>query len=728
MTFDGAAGPWPGQPYPLGATLNSQGVNFALYSEHATAVELCLYRKAEDAEPSHRLWLSDRTGPVYHGLVPGLKAGWHYGYRVHGEYAPEKGLRFNPQKLLLDPYARAVGRPMRMHPSLFGYDADAMTGGLDWPNDADSGPYAPLATVVDDAFDWGGDRRLEHAYEDTVIYEAHVRGLTMRHPDVPEELRGTYLGLASDALIEHLVSLGVSAVQLLPVHAIATESHLQEKGLTNYWGYNTLAYFAPEPKYARGGPIAAVSEFKSLVRRLHAAGLEVIIDVVFNHTGEGSHLGPTISFRGIDNASYYKLQPTNLGRYIDYTGTGNTFDPGNPFVLQLIMDSLRYWVEEMHVDGFRFDLASALARELYDVDMLSAFFKVIQQDPLLSRVKLIAEPWDVGHGGYQVGNFPWHWSEWNGRYRDTVRGYWRGDDDRASELATRISGSSDLFVPGRRRPFASINFVTAHDGFTLADLVSYEHKHNLANGEEGRDGESMNLSSNLGVEGPTDDPLILARREVRRRSLFLTLLLSQGVPMLLGGDEIGRSQGGNNNAYCQDNEISWFDWDLDERDQGFLDFVRRVVRFRQAHPVFRRKTFLTGALDASGCKDVAWLHPDGHELAAQEWEGLPASAFGMMLCGAALHERDPFGRARVDGSYLLLFHGRGGVPFRLPAPPAGEVAWVPCLTSLPTMPTAATGGPLRMAEGTVVDLEADGLTVYAAVNADGSDGTAADGG
>lgn len=707
---------WPGDPYPLGATATTHGVNFALYSEHAVAVELCLFADPEDAAPSHQLTLEDRTGPVFHGFVPELTPGWCYGYRVHGPYEPAVGARFNPHKILLDPYARALGRPMRMHPSLFGYDPEARAAGIDRADLRDNAAHAPLAAVIDGTFDWNGDRLPDIAFEDTVIYETHVRGLTMLHPGVPAEFRGTYLGLATDAVLEHLVGLGISAVQLLPVHAVAEEQHLRQRGLVNYWGYNTLGYFAPEPRYAMGGPVAAVTEFKTMVKRLHSAGIEVILDVVFNHTGEGNSFGPTLSFRGIDNLAYYKSHQDTPGQYVDYTGTGNTLDPGNPFVLQLMMDSLRYWVQEMHVDGFRFDLASALTREVEDVDMLAGFLKVIQQDPLLSRVKLIAEPWDVGPGGYQVGNFPWHWCEWNGRYRDTVRAYWRGDLGSAAELATRVAGSSDLYGPGGRRPFASVNFVTSHDGFTLADLVSYEGKHNELNGEGNADGESHNLSSNGGVEGVTDDAAVLRRRDVRRRSLFATLMLSQGVPMILGGDEIGRSQGGNNNGYAQDNAISWLDWHLDARDEAFLAFCRNVMRFRLAHPVFRRRMFLSGLVGPGGCKDVTWFDSAGLELEPGAWGRLQAGAFGMQLCGLAMQERDPFGDQRVDETFLVLFHGAGAATFVLPKPPLGR-GWSIVLSTCEddVARGASRARAAILPPGSSVALQPDGLSVYQAM-------------
>jgi glycogen operon protein len=707
----GARSLWPGQPFPLGASFDGRGINFALYSRHAERVELCLFDGPEDPEPSRVFALPDRTGPVWHGYLPDTLPGQLYGYRVHGPFEPSSGHRFNEHKLLLDPYAKALGRPLSWHPSLFG---SVGTGRKLRKDTRDSAPYAPLGAVVDDHFDWQDDRPPATPWEDTITYETHVRGMTLRHPEVPPELRGSYLGLASEPVVEHLTSLGVTAVQLLPVQAFVNDRWLVDQGLTNYWGYNPLAYFAPEPRYAAHGPAGAVDDFKRMVRTLHAAGLEVIIDVVYNHTGEGNHLGPTLSWRGIDNRSYYKLTPDQRS-YVDYTGTGNTLDAGNPYVLQLITDSLRYWVTEMHVDGFRFDLASALARELYDVDMLSAFFKVIQQDPVLSRVKLIAEPWDVGPGGYQVGNFPWYWAELNGKYRDGVRSYWRGDAGRVAELATRVSGSSDLYARNGRRPFASVNFLTSHDGFTLHDLVSYERKHNLANGEDNRDGSDHEMSQNCGVEGPSDDPVVLATRETLKRSLLATLFLSQGVPMLLGGDEFGRSQHGNNNAYAQDNEISWFDWELDERERDQLAFVRDLIAFRKAHPLFRRRTFLTGWGGDVGCKDVSWWHPWGREMRDEDWQDPSMGGLGMLLCGAAFGERDRQGRETGAGTLLVLFHGRGAVSdFTLPELPGGEGdAWRRVWSTV-----AGNGGPSqdRWYPGDVVRLLTDGVTVYEAVD------------
>jgi len=659
---------WPGRPYPLGATWDGSGVNFALYSEHAERVELVLFEGPDDRLGS-ALPLPERTGPVWHGYLPNLRPGQLYGYRVWGPYWPQAGHRFNPRKLLLDPYARALGRPLRWHDSLFGYrigdpEADLVA------SEEDSAPWAPLGVVVEDSFEWGSDRSPRIPWEETIIYETHVKGISRLHPEVPEELRGTYLGLASDPVLDHLESLGITTVELMPVQAFVNDRRLVDLGLSNYWGYNPLAYFAPEPTYAASGAAGAVREFKTMVRAMHARGLEVIIDVVYNHTGEGNHLGPTLSFRGIDNFAYYKLAE-DPRYYADYTGTGNTLDPGNPYVLQLITDSLRYWVEQMHVDGFRFDLAAALAREFYDVNMLAAFFKVIQQDPVLARVKLIAEPWDVGEGGYQVGNFPWLWAEWNGRYRDAVRRFWRGDRGMLGELATRIAGSSDLYARSGRRPYASINFVTAHDGFTLEDLVSYERKHNEANREDNRDGSDENYSTNCGAEGPSDDSGVLACREELKRCLISTLLLSQGVPMLLGGDELSRTQRGNNNAYCQDNELSWYHWDLDERRRRFLEFVRRVIAFRRSHPTFRRRHFLRGEATPDGHRDVTWLHPEGREMTVEDWNSPHLQALGMLLSGRLAREVDARGRTPSDDTLLVVFNPAGTRRFVLPEPPAG---------------------------------------------------------
>jgi len=656
----------PGRPYPRGATWDGIGVNFALHSAHADRVELLLFESADDHEPNVTFELPERTGPIWHGYVTNVRPGQLYGYRVYGPYDPANGHRFNPNKVLLDPYAKAIGRPLRWDDSLFGYDVDADEA-MDLSFDTqDSAPYAPLAAVVEETFAWGNDQSPEIPWPDTIIYETHVKGMTQKHPGVPEQLRGTYLGMACEPVIDHLKNLGITTVQLLPVHAKLHRRELLRKGLREYWGYNTLSYFAPEPEYAANGPTSAVRDFKMMVRALHDAGLEVIIDVVYNHTCEGNHLGPTLSWRGVDNRTYYKLNPDDERYYMDYTGTGNTLDPGDSYVLQMIMDSLRYWVTEMHVDGFRFDLASALARELYDVDMLGSFFKVVQQDPVLSQVKLIAEPWDVGPGGYQVGSFPWQWAEWNGRYRDTIRRFWRGDRGLNGDVATRVTGSSDLYERSGRRPFASVNFVTAHDGFTLQDLVSYERKHNEENKEGNRDGHDDNHSTNCGVEGPTDDPDVIECRERRKRSIMATLLLSQGVPMILGGDELSHTRRGNNNPYCQDNEISWYDWDLDEREEKFLDFVQRLTSFRKEHPSFRRRHFLDPADETDGEGDVLWWHPSGREMTDADWHDEGLHAFGYLLRGHNLGP-DSKGRPRSDDSFLVLMN-QGGAPveFELP--------------------------------------------------------------
>ena len=641
-----------GMPYPRGATWDGIGVNFALHSAHADKVELLLFENANDDRPSHVFELPEQTGPMWHGYIVNLRPGQLYGYRVYGPYNPEAGQRFNPNKVLLDPYAKAIGRPLSWDSSLYGYDTSDARADLSF-SDEDSAPYAPLGAVVEETFAWQRDQSPGIPWEETVIYETHVKGATQRHPDVPPSLRGTYLGLASEPMIDHFKSLGITTVQLLPVHAKLNDHFLVQKGLTNYWGYNTLAYFAPEPSYASNGSISAVRDFKMMVRSLHAAGLEVIIDVVYNHSCEGSELGPTLSFRGIDNKTYYKLNPDQKRYHIDYTGTGNTLDPGDPYVLQMIMDSLRYWVEEMHVDGFRFDLASTLARELYDIDMLAPFFKIIQQDPVISQVKLIAEPWDVGPGGYQVGGFPWQWAEWNGRYRDSVRSFWRGDRGQNGEIATRVTGSSDLYERSGRRPFASINFITAHDGFTLEDLVSYEEKHNEANMEDNRDGHDHNLSVNCGVEGPSEDPVVLACRERRKRSLMGMMLLSQGVPMILGGDELSHTRGGNNNPYCQDNETTWYDWNLTPRKEKFLEFVQGLTAFRKRHPTFRRRHFLSGP-EGKGISDAVWWHPDGREMNSGDWDNSHLTTFGFILRGVLSRKNGRGTPARDDTFFVVM--------------------------------------------------------------------------
>jgi isoamylase len=662
---------WPGAPYPLGATWDGVGVNFALFSEYATRVELCLFDSPDAEVESLTIPLPEQTDMVWHGYLPGVAPGQLYGYRVHGPFAPYAGHRFNPNKLLLDPYAKSIARRSGTSDALFGFTAGDDTTF----DDRDSAPWAPLAAVADPAFTWGDDRPPRIPWHETLIYELHVKGFTQLNPHVPEPLRGTYLGLASEPAIRHLTSLGVTAVELMPVHHHYDESHLAARGLRNYWGYNTLSFFAPDTRYGSSRfPADVVREFKMMVRALHAAGLEVILDVVYNHTAEGNHLGPTLSLRGIDNRSYYRLQPQSGRFYQDFTGCGNTLNVRSPRVLQLIMDSLRYWVLEMHVDGFRFDLASALARELHQVDKLGAFFDIIHQDPVLSQVKLIAEPWDLGEGGYQVGNFPTKWTEWNGKYRDAVRRFWRGDAGVVSELATRLSGSSDLYEQSGRRPYASVNFITSHDGFTMADLVSYERKHNQANGEDNRDGENHNLSWNCGVEGPTLDRRVLDLRARQQRNLMATLLLSVGVPMISGGDEVGRTQGGNNNAYCQDNVISWTPWDLTADQKAMLAFTRRVIRIWKDHPVLRRRKFFQGRrIRGANVLDIAWLDPSGREMNDSTWASPAVRCLGVRLNGDAIDECDERGEPIVGDTLLVLFNaGDAPEPFTLPAPAAGE--------------------------------------------------------
>ncbi|RIK14442.1 MAG: glycogen debranching enzyme GlgX [Acidobacteria bacterium] len=644
---------WPGNAYPLGATYDGSGVNFAIFSEHATAVELCLVgERAKEV----RVPLTEVDAYVWHGYVPNCQPGQRYGYRVHGPYDPSRGHRFNPHKLLLDPYAKAVSGQVRNHQGIFGYDF----GDPNSFNEDDSILHTMLSVVVNPFFDWGHDRPPRHAYADSVIYEAHVKGLTMQHPEVPPEIRGTYAGVAHPAVVEHLTRLGVTAIELLPVHQFVDDPHLQEKGLSNYWGYNTIGFLAPHNGYsAYGHRGQQVTEFKSMVKTLHEAGIEVILDVVYNHTAEGNHLGPTLSFRGIDNASYYRLVDFDKAHYYDTTGTGNSLLMRSPHVLQLIMDSLRYWVTEMHVDGFRFDLAATLARQFHEVDKLSAFFDIIQQDPVVSQVKLIAEPWDLGDGGYQVGNFPPLWTEWNGKYRDTVRDFWRGAPATLGEFASRLTGSSDLYEHSGRRPLASINFVVAHDGFTLRDLVSYNEKHNEANGEGGLDGESHNRSDNNGVEGPTDDPEINALRLRQQKNFLATLLLSQGVPMIAHGDEMGRTQLGNNNVYCQDNELSWMDWDLDPEEEDLLAYTTSLIQLRRDHPTFRRRRFFAGLADHGGQSDlgdIVWYSPDATLMIDDGWD-TTTQAVTVFLNGEAIQDTDRRGRPVVDDHFLLLFNG-----------------------------------------------------------------------
>ena len=669
---------WPGSPYPLGATWDGKGVNFALYSENATKVELCLFDSVDAKQESVRIPMPENTDLVWHCYLPDAAPSLLYGYRVYGPYEPGNGHRFNHNKVLLDPYARYIRRNLKWDDSLFGYTCGHGDADLSF-DERDNAAFAPLAEVIDPAFTWGDDRAPRTPMHKTVIYEAHAKGLTMLHPDVPEKLRGSYAGLASESVIRHLTDLGVTAVELLPVHYHVDDRYLVDQGRVNYWGYNTLGFFAPEPCYESPNfPLNAVGEFKTMVRNLHAAGIEVILDVVYNHTAEGNQMGPTLSFRGIDNAGYYRISPEDRRYYMDYTGCGNTFNMQNPRVLQLIMDSLRYWITEMRVDGFRFDLASTLARELHAVNKLGAFFDIIHQDPVISQVKLIAEPWDLGEGGYQVGNFQTLWSEWNGKYRDCVRKFWKGDGGVISEFATRFTGSSDLYEWSSRRPHASINFITCHDGFTLEDLVSYDHKHNEANGEDNRDGANDNASWNCGVEGPTDDPAILSMRETKKRSMLATLLLSEGVPMLLAGDELGQTQNGNNNAYCQDNELTWIKWDLDERRQKLLAFTRKILEIMHEQPVFQRRRFFHGqAIEGEGAPDIAWLNPDGTEMTAESWNSGFARCLGVLLYGDSI-DVDEHGEAIQGDTMLLLFNAdhATNITFTLPEGREGEnVQW-----------------------------------------------------
>jgi isoamylase len=665
----------PGRPYPLGATYDGSGVNFAIYAEHAHAIELCLFDGVDAAGENERIRLRELTGFVRHGYVPGLAPGQVYGYRVEGPYEPLHGHRFNPHKLLLDPYARAVGGTLDWKGPIFGYRIG--DPGMDVSySEEDSAPAVPKGIVIDDSFDWEGDSLLRVPLHESIIYEVHVKGFTMLHPGVPEELRGTYAGLAHPAAVEHLQRLGVTAVELLPVHELIDEGHLVDKGLVNYWGYNTLNFFSPAARYASAGePGGQVREFKEMVKALHRAGIEVLLDVVYNHTAEGSELGPTLSLKGLDNRTFYKLVPDQPRYYMNYTGTGNSLNADHPQVLKLIMDSLRYWVTEMHVDGFRFDLASTLAREQHHVSRLSSFFDAIHQDPVLSTVKLIAEPWDVGEGGYQTGNFPILWAEWNDKYRDTVRKYWRGDAGTMAELAYRLTGSSDLYQEDGRHPYASINFIAAHDGFTLHDLVTYSEKHNEANGEDNRDGHDNNLSANYGAEGPTDDPAIIEVRERQKRNFLATLFFSQGVSMLCAGDEMGRTQSGNNNAYAQDNEISWLDWALDERRSAQLEFARYVISLQKQHPVFRRKKYFQGRrLRGSGVQDLTWLRADGQEMSDSEWDAGWVRTLGVRLAGDALGEVDRNGDLLQDDTLLLLLNAHTEhVDFTLPGGPG--IVW-----------------------------------------------------
>ncbi|ULN38976.1 glycogen debranching protein GlgX [Mycolicibacterium smegmatis] len=699
---------WRGKAYPLGATYDGSGTNFALFSEVAERVELCLFDDDGDGGLREtRITLPEVDGFVWHGFIPNIEPGQRYGYRVHGPYDPAAGHRCNPNKLVLDPYAKAIDGQFDWGQPLFSYNF----GAPDSRNDDDSAPNMPKSVVINPYFDWGVDRPPSHDYADTVIYEAHVKGLTQTHPDIPDNIRGTYAAVAHPAIVEHLQNLGINAIELMPVHHFANDSTLIDKGLSNYWGYNTIGFLAPDSKYSSSpNPGGQVQEFKAMVRTLHEAGIEVILDVVYNHTAEGNHMGPTLSFRGIDNAAYYRLVDDDKRYYMDYTGTGNSLNVGHPHALQLIMDSLRYWVIEMHVDGFRFDLASTLAREFYDVDRLATFFELVQQDPVVSQVKLIAEPWDVGPGGYQVGNFPPLWTEWNGKYRDTVRDYWRGEPATLDEFASRITGSADLYEQTGRRPFASINFVIAHDGFTLRDLVSYNEKHNEANGEDNNDGESHNRSWNCGAEGPTDDPEVNALRSRQQRNFITTLLLSQGVPMLAHGDELGRTQQGNNNVYCQDSELSWIDWE--SADTELLEFTQKVSALRSAHPVFRRRRFFNGRpVRRPGeprLPDIGWYAPDGSEMTDEDWDAGYAKSMAVYLNGQGIPDRDERGQRIVDDSFYMCFNAHyEPIEFVLPPSDFAE-QWVEVIN------TAADCSTDPIEAGTRVTVESRAMLVLQA--------------
>ena len=679
---------WPGEPQPLGATWDGNGVNFALFSEHAEQVELCLFDPSGKQE-IERIVMPERTGLAWHAYLPHVGPELLYGYRVHGPYAPEEGHRFNPNKLLLDPYTKSISGELQWRDAMFGYRVGDKHEDLSF-DDRDSAEGMLRSRVIDGSFDWEEDTPPATPWHETVIYELHVKGFTRLRSDVPQHLRGTYAALGTEPAIAYLKDLGITAVEPLPIHAYINDRHLEDQGLTNYWGYNSIGFFAPSPEYASSD---AVTEFKAAVKALHAAGIEVILDVVYNHTGEGNHLGPTLCFRGIDNSSYYRQVPENLRHYMDYTGTGNTLDMGHPQVLQLIMDSLRYWVQEMHVDGFRFDLTATLGRETHDFDQYGAFFDIIQQDPVLSRVKLIAEPWDLGEGGYQVGNFPPGWAEWNDKYRDTVRDYWRGKGDVISELATRLTGSADLFYSNGRNPCSSINFITAHDGFTLHDLVSYNGEYNSANqeGDADGEGEDENRSWNCGAEGPSDDPQILALRERQKRNFLATLFLSAGVPMLLAGDEFGRSQRGNSNPYCQDNEISWLNWELDEKDSQLLEFTRHLIDIRKSHPAFGRRHFFRGQpVNSSDTKDIYWLNPDGVEMTQEEWDTTFARALGVLITGLGLPDVDRQGEPVKDDDFLLLLNAHhDDVAFTIPDI-TGITSWNLLVnTFVPDLPTSS---------------------------------------
>ena len=694
---------WPGNRAPLGATFDGSGTNFAIYSAVATKVELCLFDREGN---ENRIELTEVDNDVWHCYLPGIVPGHLYGYRVYGPYDPANGHRCDPSKLLLDPYAKAISGTVKNDPSLFSYDFADPTQ----RNEEDSADSTMRSVVVSPFFDWGRDRPPAHPYNETIIYEAHVKGFTKLHPDIPKELQGTYLGLAHPAAIKHLTDLGVTAIELMPVHQFVNDTSLQDKGLSNYWGYNTIGFFAPHNGYATYGQDGhQVNEFKTMVKSLHEAGIEVILDVVYNHTAEGNHMGPTLSFRGIDNASYYRLVDGDQAHYFDTTGTGNSLLMRSHAVLQLIMDSLRYWVTEMHVDGFRFDLASTLARQFHEVDKLSTFFELIAQDPVLSGVKLIAEPWDVGDGGYNVGEFPALWSEWNGKYRDTMRDFWRGEPSTLGEFAARISGSADLYQHSGRAPMASINFITAHDGFTLNDLVSYNNKHNEANGEGNADGESNNRSWNCGEEGPTEDPEVLSLRSRQIKNFLTTMLFSQGVPMICHGDEMGRTQAGNNNVYCQDNELSWVNWNLTATQQDLLHFTRRVIKLRKDHPVLRRRRFFYGDAAHGGeskLQEIGWLRPSGEHMRDEDWTAWYARSLMVYVNGHAISEPDRRGEKIVDNSFLLLVNAsEEDIEFTIPTEPTGtSKAWKVVIDTQPTK-----GLPRKLKPKAKVEVESHSL-------------------
>jgi isoamylase len=698
---------WPGSPYPLGATYDGAGTNFSVFSEAATRIELCLF---DESGAQTCVDLPEMTGYLWHGYLPNVGPGQRYGYRVHGTWDPGAGLRCNPAKLLLDPYGKAVEGEVKWNEAVFPYHFDDESS----KNEADSAPYMPKSVVTNPYFDWGHDRPPRTPWHETVIYETHVKGISKRHPQVPESQRGTYAGLSSSAILRHLKTLGVTAVELLPVQQFIHDKHLVDRGQRNYWGYNSIGFLAAHNEYSSGGQLGQqVQELKQMVKTLHDEGIEVILDVVYNHTAEGNHLGPMLSMKGIDNLAYYRVVGDNPRYYMDYTGTGNSLNMRHPHVLQLIMDSLRYWVLEMHVDGFRFDLAATLARELHDVDRLSAFFDIIQQDPVISQAKLIAEPWDVGEGGYQVGNFPPLWSEWNGKFRDTVRDYWRGTDQTLGELANRLTGSSDLYELTGRRPYASINFVTAHDGFTLRDLVSYNEKHNEANGENNQDGANDNRAWNCGVEGPAADPVVNALRGRQQRSFLATLLLSIGVPMICGGDEIGRTQQGNNNAYCQDNEISWYDWQ--HVDDVLLAFVSRVVHFRHEHPAFQRRRWFAGrSLRGADVSDIGWFKADGEPMTEEDWNTGFARTLGVFLNGKAIPTLDARGEPIVDDSFYILFNAHfEAMAFKLPMSPWGD-RWVKVIDTAKPVPDLREHHQIRAGEE--LRLEAHSMVVLRRVD------------